>query len=67
MIVAIVLREFRCRVPPVARAIRVKTRQQLRRLPWRFHVRGIFLPPWPNYGVSRVRPKTPAAPAKPLR
>jgi hypothetical protein len=58
MIAAIVLREFRLRVRRAARFVRVKTRLQLRRLPWRFHVRGILLPPWPNYGVSRVRKKT---------
>jgi hypothetical protein len=61
MIAAIVLREFRCRVRKVARMVRVKTRSHLRRLPWRFHVRGLLLPPWPNYGVSRVsgRPQKP--------
>jgi len=55
VIAAVVLREFRRRVPRVARAMRVKAGQQLRRLPWRFHVRGILLPPWPNYGVTRLR------------
>ncbi len=55
MIAAVVLREFRRRLPRAARALRLKVRLHLRRLPWRFHVRGILLPPWPNYGVSRVR------------
>jgi hypothetical protein len=57
MIAAIVLREFRCRARRAARFLRVKTRVRLRRLPWRFHVRGVLLPPWPNYGASRLGTK----------
>jgi hypothetical protein len=55
MIAAVILREFRVRVRRAGRLIRLRTRLHLRRLPWRFHVRGVFLPPWPNYGVARVR------------
>jgi len=54
MIAVIVLREFRVRARRAARVLRVKSRGQLRRLPWRFHVRGVLLPPWPNYGASRL-------------
>ncbi len=61
MITAIVLRQFRLRARGAARYLRVRTRLHWRRLPWRFHVRGILLPPWPNYGVSRVRRKTAVA------
>jgi hypothetical protein len=61
VIVAIVLQAFRCasdcvsrnagEAPPVAPPAPPSSR----RLPLRVHIWGVFLPPWPNYGVSRMK------------
>jgi hypothetical protein len=68
VIVAIVLHAFRCAsscvnrgasetLPIVAPAPIIP-----RRLPFRVHLWGVFLPPWPNYGVPRM--KTLRSPAR---
>ena len=64
MIAAIVLRAFRLRSRRAVRFLRLKARMRLRRLSWRFHVRGVLLPPWPNYGAPRLKPVKPVAPAR---
>ncbi len=61
MIVAIVLHAFRCASDCVSRGEPEKppavapTPAVTRRLPLRVHLWGVFLPPWPNYGGSRVK------------
>ena len=55
MILILVLRAMLWPVPRPLEIRRGKIAPRPRRLPLVEHLRGVVLPPWPNYGISRVR------------
>jgi hypothetical protein len=61
VIVAIVLHAFRCASDCVSRGagealtVALPAPPNPHRLPLRVHLWGVFLPPWPDYGVSRMK------------
>jgi hypothetical protein len=55
MTLILVLRAMLWRVPRTVEVTGPAVAVRTRRLPFYVHIWGFLLPPWPNYGVPRLR------------